>query len=100
MSAVSELMPPEWDTTAMPGTGLGGVGQEVCRLQEFVVILDPDYPALGKDRIVAGIGTRQRCSMRACSPRSESRTPDFDEDDRLAALCCELCDLEKLIGPL
>jgi hypothetical protein len=30
MSAVTELMPPEWDTTAMPGTpGFGGVGQEV-----------------------------------------------------------------------
>ena len=74
------------------------MGQEVCRLQEFVVILDPDHPVLGKDRILPGIGTRQRCSMRACSPGSQFRTPDFDEDDRLAALCRELCHFEKFIG--
>ena len=80
--------------------GLGGVGQEVRDLQEFVVILDPDHPVLGKDRIVPGIGTRQRRGMRACRPGSQFRTPDFDEDDRLAALCCELCHFEKFIGPL
>jgi hypothetical protein len=74
------------------------VGQEVRHLQEFVVILDPDHPVLGKDRIVPGIGTRQRSSMRACSPGSEFRTPDFDQDDRLAALCCELCHFEEFIG--
>ncbi len=78
--------------------GLGGVGQEVCCLQEFVVILDPDHPVLGKDRIVPGIGTRQRCRMRACRPGSQFRTPDFDEDDGLAALCGELCQFEKFIG--
>ena len=78
--------------------GLGGVGQEVCRLQEFVVILDPDHPVLGKDRIIPGIGTRQRCRMRACRPGSQFRTTDLDEDDRLAALCGELCDFEKFIG--
>src|SRR5712692_4361525 len=38
--------------------------------------------------------------MRACSPGSQFRTPDFDEDDRLAALCCELCHFEKFIGAL
>jgi len=53
---------------------------------------------LGKDRIVPGIGTRQRLSMRACSPGSQFRTPDFYEDDRLAALGCELCQFEKFIG--
>jgi hypothetical protein len=36
--------------------------------------------------------------MRACSPGSQFRTPDFDEDDRLAALCGELCHFEKFIG--
>jgi hypothetical protein len=38
--------------------------------------------------------------MRACSPSSQFRTPDFDQDDRLAALCCELCHFEKFIGLL
>jgi hypothetical protein len=78
--------------------GLGGVGEEVCHLQELVVILDPDNPVLGKDRIVPCIGTRQRCGMRACRPGSQFRTPDFDQNDRLAALRGELCHLEKLIG--
>src|SRR6202022_3179096 len=55
---------------------------------------------LGKDRIVAGIRARQRCGMRACRPRAEFRTPDFDEDDRLAALYCELCNFEKFISLL
>src|SRR5260370_30642936 len=36
--------------------------------------------------------------MRACSPGYQFRTPDFDEDDRLAALCGELCHFEKFIG--
>ena len=36
--------------------------------------------------------------MRACRPGSQFRTPDFDEDDRLAALCGELCHFEKFIG--
>src|SRR5215831_18389627 len=36
--------------------------------------------------------------MRACRPGSQFRTPDFDEDDRLAALGGELCDFEKFIG--
>src|ERR1700731_5399647 len=38
--------------------------------------------------------------MRACRPGPQFRTPDFYEDDRLAALCCELCHFEKFIGPL
>src|SRR5260221_10081512 len=38
--------------------------------------------------------------MRACSPRTEFRSPDFDQDDRLAALRRELCHFEKLVGPL
>jgi len=71
-------MPPEWDTTAMPGTpGLGVWARRVRDLQEFVVILDPDHPVLGKDRIVPGIRARQRCGMRACSPGSQFRTPDL-----------------------
>src|SRR5215813_9426205 len=43
-------------------------------------------------------GARQRCRMRACSSGSQFRTPDFDQDDRLAALGGELCDFEKLVG--
>ena len=79
---------------------LGSVRQQVRDLQEFVVILHPDHPVLGKDRIVSGIRARQRRGMRLCGPRSKFRTPDLDKDDRLAALCRELCHLEKLIGPL
>ncbi len=80
--------------------GLGGVGQEVRNLDELVVILDPDHPVLGKDRIVPGIHAGQRRGMRVCRPRPEFRTPDLDEDDRLAALRRELCHFEKLVGPL
>jgi len=47
-----------------------GVWARRCHLQEFVVILDSYHPVLGKDRIVPGIGARQRCSMRACRPGS------------------------------
>ena len=36
--------------------------------------------------------------MRLCGPGSQFRTPDFDEHDRLAALCGELCHFEKFIG--
>jgi hypothetical protein len=36
--------------------------------------------------------------VRACRPGSQFRTPDFNQDDRLAALCGELCDFEKLVG--
>ncbi len=79
---------------------LGGVGEEVCCLQELVVILDPDDPVLGKDRIVPGIGAGQCRRMRACRPGSQFRTPDFYEDDRLAARGCKLCHFEKLVGPL
>ena len=57
------------------------MSQKLRDLQELVIILNPDHPVLREDRIVAGIGTRQRCSMRACSP-----------------LCCELCHFEKFIG--
>ena len=74
------------------------MGQDLRDLQQFVVIPDPGHPVLGKDRIVPGIRASQRCSMRACSPGSQFRTPDFDQDDRLAALCCELCHFEKFIG--
>src|SRR5580692_13121943 len=80
--------------------GLWGVGQEVRDLQQFVVILDPDHPVLGKDRIVPGIGARQRCRMRACRPGSQFRTPDFYEDDRLAALGCELATSRNLSASL
>ena len=57
----------------IPDTHKNGCGD----LQEFVVILDPDHPVLGKDRIVPGIRARQRSSMRACNPRFEFRTPDL-----------------------
>jgi hypothetical protein len=53
---------------------------------------------LGKDRIPPGIGARQRCRMRACRPGSQFRTPDFDEDDRFAAVSGDFCDFEKFIG--
>jgi hypothetical protein len=38
--------------------------------------------------------------MRARSLGSQFRTPDFDQDDRLAALRRELCHFEKFIGLL
>jgi len=33
MSAVSELMPPEWDTTAMPARRARGVGPQLLNLK-------------------------------------------------------------------
>ena len=80
--------------------GLRRVGQQVRDLQQFVVILDPDHPVLGKDRVVPRIRTRQRRRMRLCRPRAEFRTPDFNKDDRLAALRRKLCHFKKLVGPL
>src|SRR5271157_3310109 len=62
--------------------------------------LQAESPNGKNDRPVPCIRARQRRGMRACSPRSEFRTPDFDEDDRLAALCRELCHFEKLVGLL
>ena len=63
------------------------------------MILHPDDSVLREDRIVAGVHAGQRHRVRAgrLSPGSSA---DLDEDDRLAALGCELSPPRRLVIPL
>src|ERR1700730_18612421 len=75
MSAVSELMPPEWDTTAMPGTPGLGVWARRCAVSrsssESWTRITPYWAKIA--------------SYRASAPVT-------------ASACYEFCHFEKFIG--
>ena len=97
MSAVSELMPPECDTTAMPGfCGLRDVGEQLRDLQQLVVVLHADDAVLLEHGVVQRIGAGQRGGVRARRLRAGFGAPDLDEHDGLAALGRELGHRDEL----